>query len=31
VADEMKKKFERGFKEQGRIYETGSETQSVQW
>jgi amidophosphoribosyltransferase len=31
VADEMKRKFDKGYKEQGRIYETGSETQSVQW
>lgn len=31
IADEMKQKFINGYKEKGRIYETGDTSQSVQW
>jgi len=31
IADEMKKKFLNGYKENGRIYETGDSSQNIQW
>ncbi len=31
IADDMKQKFLKGYKEQGRIYETGDTSQNIQW
>ena len=31
IADDMKQKFLKGYKEQGRIYETGDASQNIQW
>ena len=31
IADDMKQRFLKGHKEQGRIYETGDASQSIQW
>jgi amidophosphoribosyltransferase len=31
IADDMKQKFLKGFKEEGRIYETADASQSIQW
>jgi len=31
IADEMKEKFLKGYREQGRIYEDGHPSQTIQW